>query len=139
MKPSQPALFGIGVSAATYGPAFAPFAQQSLKVLVEVILRPGENCCCCCCCCCCCFCGGVYFFVVCVSSLVFMLLFLVVVVVVLMLVAVAAVVLIVLVLVSFLTLSAGCVGHTDHGRQTSFASFLATHTHTHTHTHARYD
>ncbi|CAN0226501.1 unnamed protein product [Pylaiella littoralis] len=40
---SLPALFGIGVSAATYGPAFSPFAVQSVQVLVEVILRPGAR------------------------------------------------------------------------------------------------
>ncbi|CAM9443377.1 unnamed protein product, partial [Hapterophycus canaliculatus] len=40
---SLPALFGVGVSASTYGPAFAPFSGQSLKVLVEVILRPDAR------------------------------------------------------------------------------------------------
>ncbi|CAN0351701.1 unnamed protein product, partial [Ectocarpus sp. 12 AP-2014] len=39
----QPALFGVGVSAATYGPGFAPFSRQALKVLVEVILRPDAR------------------------------------------------------------------------------------------------
>eukprot|EP00903_Cladosiphon_okamuranus_P012399 g11621.t1 len=40
---SLPALFGVGVSAATYGPAFAPFAAQSLNVLMQATVLPGAG------------------------------------------------------------------------------------------------